>query len=254
MDANELSARNGEASSPLYIQALSTSANTIINQNTGNVGVGLTAPEGKLHVYSTTAVDGWKGRGVFSGPINAVVLGEGGGIATIGGHDDTLSTWSDLAINPDPEDGNVGIGTTNPTSKLQVNGDFKAQWIHATDAGFHTFAGRVGINTTTDNVNYNLLVNGKIRAKEIVVDTGWSDFVFDSNYQLKSLTEVEQYIDENKHLPDIPSAQEVEENGISLGGMDAKLLQKIEELTLYTIDLKKENEDLKNRLDLLEQK
>lgn len=107
-----------------------------------------------------------------------------------------------------------------------------------------THNGRVGIGTR--NPQSLLAVNGKITAKEIQVTlVGWADFVFLKNYRLRSLYEVEEFINENGHLPEIPSAKEVEENGINLGEMDAKLLQKIEELTLYVIELKKEIEDLK---------
>lgn len=96
-------------------------------------------------------------------------------------------------------------------------------------------------------------VNGIIRSKEVKIEaTGWSDFVFDEKYQLPSLSEVENHIKEHKHLPDIPSEREVVENGISVGEMQAKLLQKIEELTLYVIEqdkkfnvLKQENEVMK---------
>ena len=69
--------------------------------------------------------------------------------------------------------------------------------------------------------------------------TKWPDFVFDKDYKLRTLQEVENHINEHKHLPDIPSEKEVKENGLSLGEMQAKLLQKIEELTLYTIELNK---------------
>jgi hypothetical protein len=93
----------------------------------------------------------------------------------------------------------------------------------------------------------------------VVVETVGADFVFEDDYQLMSLNDLEQQIKANKHLPGIPSAKEVEENGVSLGEMQAKLLQKIEELTLYVIDqdkkldvLKEENEQLKKRISLLE--
>ena len=108
-------------------------------------------------------------------------------------------------------------------------------------------AGNVGIGTTPGDT-YKLAVCGSIRAKEIVVDTGWCDFVFADDYALPSLSQVEQFISENKHLPGIPSEAEVKENGVTLGSISSKLLQKIEELTLYVIELKKENEVMKSEL------
>ena len=113
--------------------------------------------------------------------------------------------------------------------------------------------GNVGIGTTNTDT-WKLAVNGDIRAKEIKVETGWSDFVFENTYQLPSLKEVENHIQQKGHLKDIPSAKEVEENGIFLGQMDAKLLQKIEELTLYTIQQQKEIKYLSKKLNELEQK
>lgn len=98
--------------------------------------------------------------------------------------------------------GNVGIGTTNPTQKLSVN--------------------------------------GTIRAKEVVVETsGWSDYVFADDYVLQPLAEVEAQIKQDRHLPGIPSAQQVAESGVGLGEMQAKLLAKIEELTLHQIEQEK---------------
>ena len=94
-----------------------------------------------------------------------------------------------------------------------------------------------------------MTVNGKVRAHSVKVYTDWADFVFIDNYKLPSLEEVEKFIDENGHLENIPSAQEVEENGIELGEMNKLLLQKIEELTLYTIELKKEIDELKIKIN-----
>jgi hypothetical protein len=110
-------------------------------------------------------------------------------------------------------------------------------------------------NNTTHNTNYLLSVSGKIACTELIVlpTSNWSDFVFDKNYQLPTLSEVENYIQDNKHLPNIPSAQEVKDNGISIGDMQAKLLQKIEELTLYMIEMKKENKELHTKLTTLQQ-
>ncbi len=131
----------------------------------------------------------------------------------------------------------VGIGTTNPTSRLHVVGN-------------SIITGKVGIGTTS--LNYELNVDGTIRAKEIKVETGWSDFVFADNYNLMPLDKLEQHIKVNRSLPGIPTEKEVLKDGVNLGEMQAKLLKKIEELTLYVIDqdkelnkLKKEVEDLK---------
>lgn len=115
--------------------------------------------------------------------------------------------------------------------------------------------GNVGIGT--DNPKNKLDVAGTIRATEVRIEAlPWSDFVFNKDYKLRSLEEVKAHIDEYKHLPDIPSEAEVTENGISLGTMQSKLLQKIEELTLYLIEqnvrieeLEKENVRIKQEIN-----
>lgn len=118
--------------------------------------------------------------------------------------------------------------------------------------------GNVGIGTANPG-GWKLAVNGFIRATEIRVETGWADFVFDKGYDLPNLEEVEAHIKEKGHLKDIPSAEEVAQNGIHLGEMNSKLLQKIEELTLYMIEfnkvvqkLQEENKELKEKVSLLE--
>lgn len=90
-------------------------------------------------------------------------------------------------------------------------------------------------------------VFGLLRAKEIKVETMGADFVFEKDYQLPTLEEVATHIKEKKHLPDVPSAKEMQENGISLGEMNAKLLQKIEELTLYIIAQEERIQKLENK-------
>lgn len=108
---------------------------------------------------------------------------------------------------------------------------------------------KVGIGTINTG-SHKLAVEGTIGAREIKVESsGWSDFVFEKDYPLKSLYELEDFINKNKHLPDIPNESEVLENGIELGKMDAKLLQKLEELTLYIIQQQKAIDQLKAELN-----
>lgn len=112
---------------------------------------------------------------------------------------------------------------------------------------------KVGIGT--HNPVSELAVNGAVTAKKVkVTNAGWADFVFADTYQLRPLEEVEQFIKTNRHLPDVPSEKEVMEKGNDLGETDKKLLQKIEELTLYLIELKKENQEIKKELKALKEK
>lgn len=109
----------------------------------------------------------------------------------------------------------------------------------------------IGIGTSSfvdGGESYRLSVNGKVRAHEIKVYTTWADYVFKENYALKTLPEVEAYIMEHGHLPNIPSEAEVLEQGIELGTMNAKLLEKIEELTLYLIQQQKEIKHLNSEI------
>ncbi|CAM1366884.1 conserved hypothetical protein [Tenacibaculum xiamenense] len=110
--------------------------------------------------------------------------------------------------------------------------------------------GKLGLGTLSTG-NHKLAVEGSIGAREVKVEAypNWSDFVFYENYDLPTLNEVEKHIKQKGHLKDIPSAKEVEKNGFYLGEMDAKLLQKIEELTLYTIDQEKSLNSQKNQIE-----
>lgn len=109
-------------------------------------------------------------------------------------------------------------------------------------------------NFGSTNHEMDLNVNGKIQATEVEVMINiWQDQVFENNYPLMDLNSLERFINENHHLPEIPSEEEVISNGINVGEMNALLLKKIEELTLYVIDLKKENDLIKTKLESLMQ-
>ncbi len=167
---------------------------------------------------------------------------------------------------------NIGIGTTSPYGKLHVvgNSNFDGSvsiyrpsenWYWALDINVYNdypkaivvFNHSLAPNTEVFRVNGNGVVGAKkIYAESFEVTTGavgiyWFDHVFDKNYNLRPISEVEKYINENHHLPEIPSQQEVNENGYNLGDMQGKLLMKIEELTLYIIELEKRISELEGK-------
>lgn len=131
--------------------------------------------------------------------------------------------------------GNVGIGVALPgnTFKLDVNGQT-----------------RIGVKSSTAHTNAMLTVDGKVVCKDLYVTAAsdWPDFVFEKNYQLANLYDVRAYYEANKHLPNVPTACEIEEKGINMSEMSAIQMQKIEELTIYIIQLKEELDELKNQL------
>ncbi|MDQ0638310.1 hypothetical protein QF042_001875 [Pedobacter sp. W3I1] len=102
------------------------------------------------------------------------------------------------------------------------------------------YDGNMAINMASPDGNYKLSVNGKMRTKEVRVDAlNWPDYVFDDAYPIGTLKELESYITANKHLPDMPTAKEIEANGLELGEMVKMQQKKIEELTLHLISLDK---------------
>ncbi|MEJ0101406.1 MAG: hypothetical protein WDO19_02115 [Bacteroidota bacterium] len=145
-----------------------------------------------------------------------------------------IGAWSmngNTGINPSAS----FIGTTDNQPVI-----FKTNNTEAIRIGAN---GNIGIGTSSITDAYKLSVSGDIRAHKVkVYQDAWSDYVFDNDYNLRSIQDVEKFINKNKHLPDVPSAKEVEQNGLDLGGNQAVLLRKIEELTLYAIDQNKQIE------------
>lgn len=274
----------------LYLNYYSL-GNTYINPNGGYVGIGTTTigTQTMLHIKENGSSIGiWKGRIVASGDLNAVVMGERNGKAWIGAHNAELNAWSNLIMQA--EGGNIGIGMDNPTSKLVLSDEYGTMSFTSMGIGFNRNVkdglifnssksawqftsrderftlegyngpnhdlltvlrnGNIGIGTITPQ--YTLDVIGTIRAREIKVDLNGADFVFEKDYKLMPLTELEKFVKEQKHLPEVAPAKEMKENGTDLGDLNSKLLQKMEEMTLYIIEQNKELQVLKEKIAKLE--
>ena len=110
------------------------------------------------------------------------------------------------------------------------------------------------IGTKTQATGYSLSVNGKIACEEVLVkdDSNWPDYVFGKDYDLMSLKQLEKSIEKNNHLPGLPAAAEVEEEGFKLADMQRRVLEKVEELTLYTIEQGKLIQELQKKVEILE--
>jgi hypothetical protein len=130
------------------------------------------------------------------------------------------------------QDGNIGIGTSSPTAMLDVDGAMHT-------SGDVIFDGNLSIGCNP-NEGYMLSVKGNLISEEVtIVETVGADFVFAKDYHLPALEEVESFIIKNEHLEEIPSAEAMIKNGVEIGKLQIKLLQKVEELTLYTIEQQK---------------
>jgi hypothetical protein len=220
-----------------FILGLENGANKI-SFPSGNIGIGTTNPSAKLHIYGNNNPVSFKVLGGTTHANSATI-----NLGVVNGRD-----WEMVAKKYVASQG-YALNFNHKTNDYQ--GPITFSWMDNEKVRIEP-NGNVGIGTTNPGL-WKLAVNGKIKTKEIKVTLdGWSDFVFEKDYALPTLKEVENHIKEKGHLQDIPSAKEVEKNGIYLGEMDAKLLQKIEELTLYTIaqekkieKIEKENESLK---------
>ncbi len=215
------------ASMSLHAQ-WSVNGTHIYNSNTGNVGIGISTPGYLLHVA----------KNMTAPSIRIQNLGGSGGAAFEMIDNASGADWKFKATST----GGFKIrDNSNGLDVIQVEANSAANVIYVNAAG------NLGIGTA--NPTEKLAVNGNIKCKQVEVSlTGWSDFVFEDDYRLMPLDEVDAFVKEHNHLPGVPSADEVMSNGANLGEMDAILLKKIEELTLYVIELKKENEALKVKL------
>lgn len=192
----------------------------------GNIGIGTATPQSLLHIKSLAPVLKLEGQGGLNATVGHInfQLAEGYDFASI------------KAVQSGPSYGYQSaliFGTKN----LEADGVLERMRIN--------YDGNVGIGTGTPTEK--LSVNGTVKATKIKVSqSGWPDYVFKPDYVLHPLSEVSRFIKQNGHLPDIPSTKDVEENGVDLGDNQTLLLKKIEEMTLYMIDLEK-------RMLLLEQ-
>lgn len=249
-----------------------------------NVGIGTKNPQSKLQILSSFSTPDQQGSFSIGDTTSPNLrMGYNDNHFWIQTHSE-----SPLYINPlgnntilNKDGGNVGIGTANPAWKLDVNGVIKSG-AHSNEGGalFLENSSKNAPNTAnrwaiynmtgqySDGLQFwsysadgaygaklkisdtgNMALYGKLEAKDVVITpTPTADFVFDSGYDLKTIDNLEQFITKNHHLPDIPSAKEMTENGLAVGDFQIKLLQKIEELTLYVIDQNKQIEQLKSQI------
>jgi len=219
-----------------YIRPATTSGFTYFDGG-GSVGIGhqSQATGFRLHVLGNTFLNGNVAIGTTNNQSHLLNVGGSARFTMAGNRNLELLGWN-LA------------GTNGVTIGASIDGAGHIPLAFAA-SNFYFHSGNVGIGTNNTQ-GYRLAVNGSMIAEEIVVKlySAWPDYVFGEKYDMKTLPEVEEFIQTNNHLPNVPSEKDVVEDGINLGEMDAILLRKIEELTLYVIAQQKEIEKLKNQM------
>ncbi len=230
-DHLRLGTYNSNANGNLYLNTMGIDRMAITAE--GNFGVGILNPVGKFQI-----------TGGVNASLNThgfMMLGTVGSANLVLDNNEIQARTNGNASNLllQNNGGNVFIGdATNFNSAHRLGVD-----------GHTVITGNLRVGSVPNPSGYRLAVEGKIICSEVMVRlvNNWPDYVFGKNYKLRSINEVESYIKSNNHLPGIPSAKTIEASGLSVGEMQRLQMEKIEELTLYIIELKKEIDNLKKR-------
>ena len=229
MDNNEVLARSNGTPSTLYLQYWGGNLSLCNSANTG-VGIGNFDPVSKLHI---------------TGGVDASLSEQG-----------FFVTGSVTGANIVMDDNEMMARNNGAQSPLYIQHDIGDLLLCGLENG------QVGIGITSianlPSSEFLLAVDGKMIAEEVRVELSgtwpWPDYVFENNYALKPLDQLENEISIMGHLPGMPSASKVSEEGFELGDMQRRLLEKVEELTLYVIDLHKTNQALAQEIEILKSK
>lgn len=236
---------------------------TSVYYNGGNVGIGTSTPTELFYVKNPTAQAGFildrpLGAPAGNNPVGYFrIVNSGNGdyfnfsFRYNAGNSEVVQSAYLASTNTFKAFAFFNVGTGKYEMRSGVN---DVEFLNTGNTNFNgTGAVGIGMGTTAIPAGAKVAVAGKVVCKEIEVTlTGLPDFVFNKDYKLMSLYDVENFINSNNHLPGVPSQQEVVSKGLNLGDMNATLLQKVEELTLYMIQLQKENDALKTRISNLE--